>query len=307
MKVLFINRPKTSWLGGDYIQMEKTIDELRKLGVEIDISETPLIAPAIKMKEYDIIHLFNFSMKWSKLAIWAAGKWGRKIVVSMIYHESDDFVSYDHQQIMLDHVDRAIFLSKTEIDRVKRHLKIKKEQIQIIPNGIDEMFFMEMNKEKKDIVLTVGRIEESKGQLAVADACQQLGIQYICIGQIIEENYAFQLREKSALIITSIAQNELIPYYAEAKVFALVSRAEIFPLTVMEAMAQGCNAILTSHSEWKPKGVEICDFEDVEAIKRAIVISLKKPYNIEGKELVKKMTWKKVGIRILNIYKKILQ
>ena len=74
MKVLFINRPKAAWIGGDYIQLEKTAEALAKLGVDVDISETPLISPAIKMKEYDIIHVWNFSMSWCKLAIWAGVK-----------------------------------------------------------------------------------------------------------------------------------------------------------------------------------------------------------------------------------------
>jgi hypothetical protein len=40
MRVMHINRPKAGWIGGDYIQMESTAEELRKLGVEVDIEET---------------------------------------------------------------------------------------------------------------------------------------------------------------------------------------------------------------------------------------------------------------------------
>ena len=101
MKVLFINRPENLWLGGDYIQMKRTAEELVKLGVEVDISETPAISPAIAMRKYDIVHTFNFSMDWSKVAVWIANLWKKKFVASMIYHEGEQFTSYKEQQIMI--------------------------------------------------------------------------------------------------------------------------------------------------------------------------------------------------------------
>jgi glycosyltransferase involved in cell wall biosynthesis len=306
MKVLFINRPKESWVGGDYVQMERTAEELRKLGVEVDISETPLISPAMKMMEYDIVHVWNFSMTWSKFGVWAGAKWKRKVVASMIYHEGETFVPFPHQQVMLDHTDACVFLSNTEIDRVRRHLKIKESQIHVIPNGIDSFFFKGKRADKQDKVLTVGRIEADKGQLGVAKACKELGIPYLCIGSIQDKGYADLLRAEGALLFTSLPQKELIPYYAECKVHALISKAEIFPLTAMEAGAQGCNLVLTTHCEWKPEGEEYAEYDNVETIKDAITKAMAKPYNEKLKTNLKKMTWKKVAKSVKKVYENIL-
>lgn len=305
IKVLVVNRPRSAWQGGDYFQLEKTVEALRSLGVDVEVSETPLISPAVRMKEFDIVHTFNFSMAWSKYAIWAGKKWDKKTVSSMIYHESDQFIPYDLQQIMLDNTDACVFLSETEIERVKRHLNLKEKQTFIVPNGIDPMFFNDVGEPKEGLVLTVGRIERSKGQLSVGKVCKKLGIPFICIGETIEPEYAKELSEY-ATIFSSISQEELIPYYARAKVFALVSRAEVMPLSCMEAGSQGCNLVITSHSEWKPKGCEIAEFEDEESIEKAIVKAMKKKYNSSLRKRLEKMTWLAVGKKIKKIYETIL-
>lgn len=43
------NRKKSAWNGGDYVQLEKTAEALRRLGVEVDINEEPFITPPSKL------------------------------------------------------------------------------------------------------------------------------------------------------------------------------------------------------------------------------------------------------------------
>lgn len=308
MKVLFQNRPKEQWQGGDMIQLEKTQQALLDKGIEVYFNDEPLFSPALLLQTFDIVHTWNFSMEWTKFQIWAAKKHGRKIVCSMIYHETDRFVEYDLQQIMLDACDACIFLSQGEVERVKRHLKIDESKIHIIPNGIDAWWFnptTEKNKHGK-YVLTVGRVEGAKGQLAVSEACKQLGIKYLCAGEIIEADIAKKIHENGGVILGKLTPEGLKPLYKHAKAMVLASQHEIFPLSVMEAGSQSTNIVLTEGSEWKDiPNVELCKFGDVESIKSAIEKAISKPKNTEFRDKLKTMTWSSVADQILSIYSKI--
>lgn len=296
MKILFQNRKKGYWIGGDYIQMEATAKALRKLGVEVDISEESVVSPVI-IKRYDIVHLWNFSMPWTKYQLWVARKHKKPVVCSMIYHESDQFIPYNLQQIMLNELSAQIYLTKSEKERVARRLKPTGDTF-VIPNGIDKKWFKRGKVPKEDIVLTVGRVEPNKGQLAVARACYRLKIPYYCAGEIQDINYSDQLKELGVHFLGTLDYKKLIKWYARAKILALISKAEIFPLTVMEAMAQNCEIILTTTSEWKPN-VWYADFNDEkqieDTIKKVIKIKIKRKYD----SLV---TWDIIAQEIKKIY-----
>ena len=149
MKVLFTNRPKNVWIGGDYVQMERTAEELIKIGVDVEIIESGLLRPAIRIREFDIVHNFNFSMEWAVYSCWMANIHKKPWVSSMIYAETDQFVPYDKQQIMIDNCSAAVFLNQGEIDRARRRLSLKDEIIHIIPNGIDDFWFQQVNSKNK--------------------------------------------------------------------------------------------------------------------------------------------------------------
>lgn len=301
MRVLFCNRPKSFWQGGDYFQMEKTAEALRELGVEVDITEEYVVKPEV-IELYDIVHLWNFSMIWTKYQLWVARKHKKPVVCSMIYHESDEFIPYNLQQIMLNELSAQIYLTESEKERVIRRLQPIGETY-VIPNGIDSFWFKDTKIAKEDIVLTVGRIEPNKGQLAVARVCNKLGIPYYCIGELKDPNYGDELLAEHAILLDKKEPNELIQWYARAKVFALVSKAEIFPLTVMEAMAQNCQIVLTTTSEWKPK-VQYASYGNLDHIEEAIQECLET--NIDYKTAIKAYTWTACAEQIKQIYEKIV-
>lgn len=306
MKVLFTNRPKDVWVGGDYIQMEKTAEELRNLGVEVEIIESGLLRPAIRIREFDIVHNFNFSMEWATYSCWMANLHKKPWISSMIYAETDQFVNYDKQQIMIDNCAKAIFLNQGEVDRAKRQLKIKDDIISIIPNGIDDFWFQNIKTKNihGDYVLTVGRIEPFKGQLAVAKACKRLGYKYICVGERLYEDYAKEVEKAGGIILPPMGKEELIKMYKHAKVMVLASRAEIMSLAVMEAMAQNCPVVLTDHSEWKPEDVSLCEYDNIRTIKFAIAKEYGRKVN-HRKEM-RKYRWEEVAKSIKKVYESII-
>lgn len=305
MKVLFTNRPKDVWIGGDYVQMERTAEELIKLGVDVEIIEGGLLRPAIRIREFDIVHNFNFSMEWAVYSCWMSNLHNKPWISSMIYAETDQFVDYNKQQVMLDNCSAAIFLNQGEIDRVKRQLKLKDEIAHIVPNGIDDFWFKQVRSKNNygDYVLSVGRIERFKGQLAVAKACKQLGLKYICVGERLYEDYAKEVEAHGAIILPPMGREELIKMYKHAKVMVLASRAELMSLAVMEAMAQDCPVVLTDHSEWKPDDVSLCEFENITSIKKAI----KKEYGrkVNHSKEIKKYRWEEVAKSLKKLYENI--
>ena len=316
LKVLMINRPKDWWKGGDTVQMEATAYALRKLGVEVDISETPLISPALKMLQYDIIHTFNFPLTWSKYAIWAGASWKKKkadlgrgkmgVVASMIYHDTDKFVTFPEQQVMADNCDACIFLAEGELGRAKKHITIDEKKIHFIPNGIHPFWFSEVKgKKQEDFILTVGRLDGAKGQFELAMACRELKIPLICVGEVTDKDYGELCEEAGAILAGKMEPKDLIKLYAGCKVFALASKAEVMPLVVMEVGAQAKPVVLSERSEYKFKNVIWCQ-TDAKSVKKALLQALKQPSNEALRDEVKVMTWDSVGERILEIYKQIL-
>lgn len=306
MKILYQNRPPESWIGGDAIQLGKTMEAAEKLGHETEFAVTK---SPLQYREFDLIHCFNFSMKWTKNHIIIAKLHKKPLVCSMIYHESDMFIPYEEQQLLLDAVDAQIYLVPGELERVKRHLRVDESKVHFVPNGIDEHWFEPQSVDPSvgDYVLTVGRIEPHKGQLGVAKACKELNIPYVCIGEKTDIAYANKCEKEAAEILNPMKPEDLKRFYASCKVFALASRAEVMPLTIMEAGAQQANIVVADHCEWKdiPNAVW-CKFDDVESIKSAISIALLKPKNKELQDKLRGMTWDKVGEQLNKIYESLV-
>lgn len=306
-KVLFQNRNPDQWIGGDMIQLEKTMSALQGK-VDATFSGMPVFVPALLYTDFDIIHLWNFSMEWTKYQLWVAKKHGKKVVCSMIYHDTEAFISYELQQLMADNIDAFIFLTSGEVERARKHLVIPEEKIFIIPNGIDE-YWLTTPKQKwhtTEYALTVGRIDGTKGQLETAIACQKLGIKYLCVGERMDDKYALECEKYGAILVPPMTHKELIKVYDNAKVFVLASSTEIFPLTVMEAGARGVNSVVTTACEWKDiPNVEWCNYQDTDSIQEAIAKSIAQKPNKKFINKLKKMTWENVGKQVLEVYKQI--
>lgn len=297
LKILMMNRPEESWIGGDMVQLKATARELDKLGHEMGFGSNPQFARK-EIAEADIVHLWNLSMPWTFCQYVDAKKARKKIVISTIYHITDQFVPREHQQWMVDGADALIFLCPGEVERMREVLNVPQEKVHIIPNGIEDYWF-EGFKSSDDFVLTVGRLEEFKGQRAVAQACKELGLRYVCIG---DGDDAEVLKGLGAEIIPSMNRPDLVRYYAQCKVFVMASCNEIFPLSVMEAGAQDKPIVLTEGSLWQPDGVLNCKHKDVESIKTAIVQAL----TGKGKIDVSDCMWDKVALQVEAIYKDVL-
>jgi glycosyltransferase involved in cell wall biosynthesis len=304
MKTLFINRPKNKWIGGDYVLMEHLAKELVKLGVGVDISETPAISPAIMMRQYDIVHTFNFTMDWSKMAVWISNLWKKKTVATMIYHENELYTTYKEQQIMITGTDKCIFTNDGELARAKRHLEIPKEKIAIIPNGIDDYWFQDIkSNDKSKFIFSAGRLDGTKGQLEVARACNILKLKYVCAGEVIDKKYAKRCDMLGAILCGSLTQEEMIKMYASCMAVVVNSKTEIMSMVGMEAMAQGKPIVMSDTNEWIPEGVFVCKYNDHNSVAKEI----KKAMKLDKVEYdLSQFKWETMAKKVKEIYEQIL-
>lgn len=309
IKVLFINRPKNLWVGGDTVKMEAVAEELRSLGVHVDIYEMEHLGMNewYGVEDYDIVHTWNFSMLWSKYAIWLGGKKKKKLVCSMIYYNTEAFIPFPLQKIMMEHLDACIYETENEIERVKKNLEPRNTYV--VPNGIDKWWFEESNGKVpvKDYVLTVGRIEPNKGQLEVAEACRDLGLTYICIGDIAIKEYADKCVASGAIIYPSQPKEKLKNWYRECLVYIQPSLSETWGMCVDEAASQAAKVIVSTGFERQNLNHAVyCEHKNVKSITESIEFMLKAKKNNKWRLELKKRTWNHVAKDYLKIYNEIL-
>lgn len=300
-KILIQNRKENLWQGGDWLQMQQTATALENLGYEVKVN-TEQFASKEDIEWADVIHTFSFSFPWTKYQIYLARKYKKPVVCSMIYAETDEHIDYKLQQIMLNELSCAIFQTEGELERAKRHLDTKKIPCVIVPNGIDPWWFKKSKSILlfQDFVLTVGRIEPIKGQLAVSRVCKELGIPYIMIGEEKNFEYSRQCQENGAIYKPHMDREQLKSYYRSAKVYIQPSKAETWGMCIDEAMSQGTPCILTDMCERNGDFIR-CKFDDDLSIEKAIKEAWEKP-RVEAHNL---LTWTEVGQVISEIYAKI--
>lgn len=114
--------------------MEKMARELEELGAEVVIEETPLPKPAVKMYDFDIVHVWHLSMPWSHLGIWAAKSKGLTTFCTALYEDTEEFVPYEMQQVLADEVDALIAEEGEKMPKLKvkpYHIKNAKQLLNL--------------------------------------------------------------------------------------------------------------------------------------------------------------------------------
>lgn len=300
MKILFQNRNPKLWIGGDMIQLEKTMEALRGLGVECDFANE-----LVDVASYDIVHLFNFSMPWTYYQFLHAKKYHKPVVCSTIYHDTDAFIPFENQQIIADTIEALIFNTEAEIERFNNHLKAPLNKSFVIPNGVDKMWSTVITPARTGYALTVGRISRDKGQLETAKACQRLKLPYVMIGEPQDTGYLAECQSYGAEWFPAVQPQELLGWYAGCSVFILASKSEIMPLTAAEAGGQKKNVVITKNCTWKiPNAVETDS--NVNHIKDAINQALSMPPNEILYRYVQEHTWEATAKQIKEVYQWLL-
>lgn len=228
MKVLFISRPDVfSQRGGDTIQMEKTGEYLKKVGVNVDTAGSG----QVDFRRYDIVHIFNIQNPDHTLHyLESAHVAGKKVAVSTIYWNLESIMQDDLFSNPRFRIPRSILgtsLSTIALRAYLRRIKNKQSQILqradvllpnsttemeklifdfqmesirntsvIVPNAVDEHDFADPHPEVfrascgfERYVLCVARIQRAKNQLNLIKAVKKIGVPLVMIGNVGEKNY----------------------------------------------------------------------------------------------------------------------
>lgn len=233
-------------------------------------------------------------------------------------------------------IDKYIALLESERDFVSDYLRINKNRIVVIPNGIRDEYFHEVRDSKKDNILEVEYgVKKEDYKMILGCLCRMdyvKGIQNLLLS--VQENqdclfifaggdggYLNQLenvfKNQKNVLFTKRYLNvdESLDFYALIDVFLLPSVYEPFGITTVEAMTQGKYILATSKGG--PKEVindtfgEIIDPLDFENWSKRInyISKNKKEFIDKGKNGINssyKYKWISVIETLTDTYKSVL-
>lgn len=207
--------------------------------------------------------------------------------------------------------------SESEYHRVNKAYPSKAEY-SVVPNGIDPELFRYDGRTKKDdeLVLCVARIEGIKNQLNLIKALNNTRFRLVLIGahspnQVSYYNKCRAIASSNITFINHIPQQQLLKYYAQAKVHILPSWFETTGLSSVEAAAMGCNIVITEKGdtrEYFGNGAFYCDPARPESILTEVEkASRATPDTSLRKKILEKYTWPLAAMQTLKAYQSVLQ
>ncbi|HUB62366.1 MAG TPA: glycosyltransferase family 4 protein [Puia sp.] len=155
------------------------------------------------------------------------------------------------------------------------------QKYRVVPNAVDQKLFSLPSDDSgraSNVVLCVGRIEGIKNQLQLVRALNDTGYTLFLIGSAApnQPEYYSECRKIAApniRFVEPIAQEELVRYYAMAKVHVLPSWFETTGLSSLEAAAMGCNIVITDKGdtrEYFGDDAWYCDPASADSIRSAV-------------------------------------
>lgn len=207
--------------------------------------------------------------------------------------------------------------SDTESKTLKEKYKTANTCI-VVPNGVDTSLFEQADDTKRDekLVVCAARIEGIKNQLNLIRALNNTPYTLLLIGAAApnQKSYYKVCRKAAASnirFIGRVPQDELAGYYAKAKVHVLPSWFETCGLSSLEAVAMGCNIVITDRGYTRSyfgNSAFYCEPQDPESIYNAIEKAATTTVDKElQQKIVENFSWKRAAAITLEAYKKVLE
>jgi len=206
--------------------------------------------------------------------------------------------------------------SENEYKRLAARYQLEKPY-HVVPYAVDEELFRPVAHTRKNklMVICVARIEGRKNQLNLILAIRNTKFELYMIGnpaphQIDYYNACRKLEAPNIHFIPELSQEELVPYYQQAKVHVLPSWFETAGLSSLEAAAMGCNLVITNKGDaWEYFGeaVQYCDPASPDSIYEAIEkASETSESSLLQQKIYSDFTWRKAASRTFEAYKGVL-
>lgn len=344
MKVLFYSYPSAFQdPGGGEVQLEKTMEYLRKLGVEVKKFDQW----NDKFDDYDILHIFGSVKDCLGLARTAKSK-GLKIALSTIFWSdlrraiNEAGTMKARAMLVARQAAKALFPmfpsarrelmtiadilfpnGEGEARQLERYFRVEKEKLFVVPNGVDERF-KDISPDEfssiyglRDIILYAGRVEPRKNQLNFVRAMRGFDKPIVFLGSPVSEYgvYYEKCREEATPEMRFLGRIEhnstlLASAYAAAHVFALTSWFETPGLSALEASLAGANLVMTDGGCAREYFGDMAFYvkpDNLRNIRLAVEVAYKTPKSDRLKEhVLRNYTWDKVAARTLEGYRRIL-
>lgn len=323
--------------GGLQVQLLQTVRHLQESGVEARVIN-PL---KDKFEEFDVIHVFS-ATHGMHLVLEEAKRQGKKTVLSPVFQpdvklakfkrfraaswitarlsQYEIKTTHDYITSSLHHADRIIALSDKEHRIISDGYEIDKNKIHTIPNGIDNAFltvdrlpWSRPNGIEKGFVLIVGSISAYKNQLRVIQATRR---NVVLIGPIQNSEYFDECLAAGNGRVWHLGSlnhdDELLrSAYAHAAVTVLASEGEAFGLTVVESLASGTPAVITSKNGLGLRPIAPClqfvDSHNPSEISTAIEVACNATVieRQQCKTMVEHLSWSRVTQALIPVYKQL--
>lgn len=312
MNVAFCNRDASTVQGGDTNKITQYISHMGPKGVGCGYA-TKVTGD---FSGYDIMHVFHLGHDFSYKFHLEAKRLGKPVVLSPIYFPSQSN-PLGYRKEMVKYASAILYLSEGEKDAVESDTGIDtSDKAYIVPNGINPVFgepgphLVHPNCKEEDYVLCVGRLQPRKNQARLAQACRELDIPLMLIGDPYDKNEVDPVQgiasEWEGLWHFPAMDHEgLASAYRGAKVLACPSTHEIWPNVVAEGGLAGCNLVVSnkSMSFTDVDGVFTCG-TNKDSIRDAVEEAYTTQKNGKLKQYFSQFTWDKTVDDIIDVYKK---
>lgn len=234
---------------------------------------------------------------------------------------------------ILEEASKIILLSKPYKEQLvgkyipEKKRKLIESKIEIIPNGIDNFWHKNLNKNKnlnelqKQIdILSVGKITKRKNIPTSVEACKILmksgyNVKLTVIGDVEDEQILRKIiKNKFVEYIPRISKQELIRYYRSSHIFLMPSLTETFGLVYAEAMSQGLPVLYSKGQGFDQQfndgvvgyAVNKRSPKDI-AKKILLILENYKEMTENCVQLVEKFHWDKIAKDYVDLYKNIIR
>lgn len=254
----------------EYLISEKCFNKIDRLCFHYKYNKVyNKLIDTVNVKEYDLLHAHSlFSNGYIAYKIYE--KYKIPYVVAVRNTDINVFFKYCIQlrklgQRILENASKIIFISNAYKEKllekcVPNNMKKNiEEKCVVIPNGIDDYFLLNCEKQPKKIenntlnLVYTGRADKNKNLITTIKCCDtylkgKYNIKLNVIGKITYKKYKRIFNNYDFInYLGPKNKEEIVEIYKNMNIFVMPSKHETFGLTYVEAMTQGLPVIYTKN------------------------------------------------------------